>query len=428
MDAKLILLILPILVIFSYLFDALARRTKFPSIILLLVTGITARFVVSLYGEVDLAFLDSLIPVLGTIGLILIVMEGALELRLEREKAGIILRGFLAALLILLANVFVLSTLFEQLLDMSHAAAVLHAIPLSIISSAVAIPSASGLSERDREFVVYESTFSDILGIMFFYYAIRQFQAGEPLIGLEPIGFLGFQIVWVILLSVVITFVLLHLLQRIQHNVKFFLILALLILVYAIGKYLYLPALVTIFIFGLCLGNVSSITPEIIRKWLPLDRVESGLHQFHVLTAEFTFLVRTFFFLFFGFSISVSSFVEPMPYLYGAVVFAAMLGVRYLYLAASRLRLNAAPLVYMSPRGLISILLFLQIGDIQHLDLSSTVIDKKVLLVIIALSILVMIRGAMQKVSAPVGDLRRPVTEPELPASPPEPPLPGAEA
>ena len=108
-----ILFVLPLLIIFSYLFDAFARKTKFPSVILLMLTGVIIRFFTSFSGYDNFAFLDNLIPVLGTIGLILIVLEGAMELEITKEKLPLVLKGFLAALVILLANIFVLQLLFE---------------------------------------------------------------------------------------------------------------------------------------------------------------------------------------------------------------------------------------------------------------------------------------------------------------------------
>ena len=91
MDVSSILIVLPLLIIFSYLFDIFARRTKFPSVILLVLTGIVARFITSLYGYDNFAFLDNLVPVLGTIGLILIVLEAAIELEIKKEKTEIII-------------------------------------------------------------------------------------------------------------------------------------------------------------------------------------------------------------------------------------------------------------------------------------------------------------------------------------------------
>ena len=397
MNTLYILFVLPLLIIFSYLFDAFSRKTKFPSVILLMATGIIFRFFISFSGYDDFAFLDNLIPVLGTLGLILIVLEGAIELEINRKKMPLILKGFLAALVILIANIFALEWVFENIFGIQNTIAVLFAIPLSIISSAVAIPSAASLIDKEREFIIYESTFSDILGIMIFNYAIRQFESDQVLVGAEPLISLVLLILGVIMISLLITYVLFRLMQQIDHNVKFFLILALLILVYAFGKLLHLPALVTIFIFGIFMSNVKSLLPRFLRNYLDLDATRKEIQEFHILTAESTFLVRTFFFLFFGFSIQLSNFKSIIPFFYGLIIFLIMFFIRYMYITFTSLKIKPSPLVYMSPRGLISILLFIQLKDVSFISLDQSPIDERVLLIVILSSMLVMLLGTMKK-------------------------------
>ena len=397
MNTLSILIVLPLLVVFSYLFDAIARKTKFPSVILLMFTGIIIRAITNLYGFTDFGSLDKVIPVLGTVGLILIVLEGALELDIKKEKLPVILKGFFAAALILILNIIAVSWAFENFLNLGHKTAIIFAIPLAIISSAVAIPSAAGLLNREKEFVVYESTFSDILGIMIFNYAIRQFESNQTLISAESIVALGLQIIGVIVVSLIITYLLFQLLQKIEHHVKFFLILALLVLVYAFGKFFHLPALVTIFIFGLFLSNVKALLPGFMQRYLDLNQTEKGLHEFHILTAESTFLVKTFFFLFFGFSISLVEFSSVTPFIYGVLIFGIMLLIRYVYFIATTFKIKPSPLVYMSPRGLISILLFLQIKEVTFINTAASIIDEQVLLVVILASMLMMTLGTMKK-------------------------------
>ena len=397
MNTLSILFALPLIVIFSYLFDTIARKTKFPAVILLMFTGILIRTVTAASGYNDFEFLENLIPVLGTIGLILIVLEGAFELEISLEKLPLILKGFLAAFFILIANIWLLQWLFGFLFQMETNEAVLYAIPLSIISSAVAIPSASSLLNQEREFVIYESTFSDILGIMIFNYALRQFDSQEPLVGAAPLINLGFQIIGVIIISVLITYMLFRLLQKIDHQVKFFLILALLILVYALGKLFHLPALVTIFIFGIFLGNVKNLLPRFLKNSLDLEKTEKGLREFHVLTAESTFIVRTFFFLFFGFSIQLINFNSLSPLIYGLIIFITMLLFRYLYFTVTTLKIKPSPIVYMSPRGLISILLFIQLKEVSYINTIQVPIDERVLLIVILSSMLIMLLGTMKK-------------------------------
>ena len=400
-----ILIVLPLLIVFSYIFDLIARKTKFPSVILLMFTGILIRIGTTVYGINEFGFLDNLIPVLGTIGLILIVLEGALELDITAEKFPVIIKGFLAAGIILILNIVAISLAFEHLLGMSAQAAVIYATPLSIISSAVAIPSSAGLREQEKEFVVYESTFSDILGIMVFNYAIRQFETNQALVSAESLIALGLQILGVIVISLLITFCLFYLLQKIEHHVKFFLILALLILVYAFGKFFHLPALVTIFIFGLFLSNVKVLLPDFMKQRLDIEATEKGLHEFHILTAESTFLVKTFFFLFFGFSIDVTAFTSADPFIYGLLIFGIMLGLRYGYFILTTFKITPSPLVFISPRGLISILLFLQIAEVGFLKEVKTLVDERVLLVVILASMLAMTRGTMKKAKVPVEEL-----------------------
>ena len=415
MGTKQILIIIPVLIIFSYLFDAFSRKTKFPSVLLLLGTGMVSRAIADWYGFAGLEMLTAIIAVLGTIGLILIVLEGALELQIKKESMGALFSGFTAALVILVVNIWVVGQLITLFTDISPSLSIVLAVPLSIISSAVAIPSAAGLLQQDREFVVYESTFSDILGILIFNYALGQYHKEEVLFAASPLLQLGAQLIGIVLLSLAIAFALFQLLKRITHHVKFFLILALLILLYALGKFLHLPALVTIFIFGLFLGNIKTLFPKFLSQYVNPEKIEKDLHEFHVLTGESTFLVRTFFFLFFGFSITLDTFLGVEPYFYGLLILGAMLGVRYAYFGITQWQLQPSTRVFLSPRGLISILLFFQLQESQIPELQNQIIDERVLLIIIIFSMLVMLLGTIRSpISSSTDELELTITNPEI--------------
>ena len=305
--------------------------------------------------------------------------------------------GFFSALVILILNIFFLKSFFTIILHLPHNTSILYSIPLSIISSAVAIPSARSFSENDKEFIVYESTFSDILGIVIFNYCILQIVSKKPIIDTAPIIQLGGQVLVIVFLSLLITYFLAKLIQKIDHHVKFFLIIAILILVYAIGKFFHLPTLLTIFIFGIFLGNGGEILPNFMKKSLDIEKTKNSLNDFHILTSESTFLVRTFFFLFFGFSIPLERFVSPKPYIYALVILFIMFVARYIYLSITKLNFKLTPLVYMSPRGLISILLFLQLSTLNQSDFKTDIIDERVLLLVILFSMILMLLGTLKK-------------------------------
>ena len=51
----------------------------------------------------------------------------------------------------------------------------------------------------------------------------------------------------------------------------------------------------------------------------------------------------------------------------------------------------------MSPRGLISILLFLQLNEVNFINLEESPVDERLLLIVILSSMLVMLLGTMKK-------------------------------
>ena len=56
-------------------------------------------------------------------------------------------------------------TVADHLDDQLAPIAALMAVPFAVISSAVAIPSSEVLVDEDREYVIYESSWSDIIGV-----------------------------------------------------------------------------------------------------------------------------------------------------------------------------------------------------------------------------------------------------------------------
>ena len=161
--------------ILSYIFNIISKRTNVPSVLLLIVLGV----IITLFNQ-SLQFLNKdlmpLLELLSIVGLIMIVLEAALDLKLEKEKWPILWRSFLVGLLGLVATSFAIAGVLHLFLDAGFQRSLLYAIPMSILSSAIVLPSVHSLTEYKKEFMIYESTFSDILGITFFYLMIQQFE------------------------------------------------------------------------------------------------------------------------------------------------------------------------------------------------------------------------------------------------------------
>lgn len=165
--ANYLLIGLSIIIIISYLFNLISKKTSIPSVLLLIIFGVILNKVSNYYQLIQINLLP-LLEILGVVGLIMIVLEASLDLKLERKKWPILWRSFLVALLGLVGSSFAIGEALNIFLGGGFEASLIYAIPLSILSSAIILPSVHGLSENKKEFMIYESTFSDILGITFF--------------------------------------------------------------------------------------------------------------------------------------------------------------------------------------------------------------------------------------------------------------------
>ncbi|MDO7847206.1 hypothetical protein Q5H92_12610 [Hymenobacter sp. M29] len=350
-----ILIGLSLAVLLSYVFDLAARATKVPSVLLLLLSGIALSQAATYWG-VAVAVPPVLLQLFGIVGLILIVLEGSLDLRLTRDKAPLIRRSFLAAVLIMGVQVAAIAALLHFYVGARWQSCLLNAVPLAVVSSAVAIPSVAGLGGAKQEFIIYESTFSDIVGIMLFNFILQDdFAQGWSIVTF------GRDVLAVAVVAVLSTALLAWLLGRLRSHVKFFLLFAFLVLIYSIAKKLHLSSLVLVLAFGLAVNNADQLLKHpLLRRFLHPEQLAGELHQLKSITAESAFLIRTFFFLLFGYSITLSNLVSVNLLLQGVLIVGMLTLVRYVYLRYVA-RTDLIPELFIAPKGLISVLLFYSI-------------------------------------------------------------------
>lgn len=378
-----IILTLCTLVLLAYVFDFTSAKTKIPSVILLLALGYLVKQLCHLFNVV-LFDLSGVLPILGTIGLILIVLEGALELELSKDKLPLIRKSVWVALLPIVILSFGIAFTMHYLGGYDLQQGLANAVPLSIISSSIAIPSTRNFSAGQREFVIYESSISDIIGVIFF-----NFLTQHVSFGILSFGLFFAELIIIIVISFVATGALSFLLSRLQHHVKFVPIMFLVILIYEISKVFHLPSLVFILVFGLFLNNLDQIRHVgFIQKLKP--RVLSlEVKKFKELTIEATFLVRALFFLLFGYLIETTELIATDTLAWSVGITACIFLIRALILKAAKLPLM--PLVFVAPRGLITILLFLSLTP----QIRIPMVNRPMIIQIIVLSALVLMVGAL---------------------------------
>lgn len=373
------------LLIIAYLFDLSSARTRIPSVILLLTLGWAVRQVTGVLN-LQLPDFSAILPVLGTVGLILIVLEGSLELELNRSKFKLIRKSLLGALLPMLALAFLLAWGLSFAGVFSFRDRLINVIPFCVISSAIAIPSVRTLSNDQREFIIYESSLSDIFGVLFF-----NFIAFNETFGAASFGVFGLQLLLIIAVSFIATLGLSLLLHKIDHHIKFVPIILMVVLIYEVAKVYHLPSLIFIMLFGLFLGNLDELRSFRWMQRFSAEELDSEVKKFRDLLTEGAFLIRALFFLLFGYLIETRELFNADSLLWAGIIVFSIFILRAIQLKLSRLPLS--PLLFIAPRGLITVLLFLSVTP-EH---SIPLVNRSLVIQVVILSALVMMLGLMTR-------------------------------
>lgn len=356
MNYYLIIIALAVFVILSYVYTIIASRHKIPSVLLLILTGVITKVSLEFFG---ISFVPSqmYLNLFGTIGLILIVLEGSIDLSLNKESLPVIVRSFLVATGLLLFSSFSIAFIISYFLKVSFINAFLYSIPLSIISSAIVIPGVEGLDKNKKDFMVCESIFSDILGLILFNIAVMSADNASGLAGHIVLSSL-----FTVIISFLISFLLVYALVKIKSGVRLFPIIAVLILVYSIGKIMHLSTLIIVFVFGLTLRNIFNFMKE---GWKNKINISAGDYEkvfgeFKLLIRESSFVIRTFFFIIFGYMLMIKNLLDVTVLAIGLAIVFIMYALRYFNLKFIS-RQNLMPELLIAPRGLITVLLYYSI-------------------------------------------------------------------
>ena len=374
-------------VIISYFFNSYSKKSGIPAVLMLIALGV----VVGVFtGKWDVKY-DFILKVFGTVGLILIVLEAALDLKLLKEKVGVIIKSLAVSIIGLGFTSYISALLLSSFIaDFELIQALLVTIPLSILSSAIILPSIEDLEEEKKEFMIYESTFSDILGIISFYAILSMNQTTSETS--EVYGFILSNLMGTIIFSVIVSYILIYIFQNLRGHAKLFLLISVLLVLYALGKMMHLSSLIIILIFGLILNNYKLFFWGFLKDFIIEKKIENILDDFKLVTVESAFVVRTFFFILFGWSISFNKLTNLKSFLFAIGILSIIYIVRVivLFVFNGTLKIKKISLeLFLAPRGLITVLLFYAIPKELLVVGISDIVDG-ILLYVILISCLVM--------------------------------------
>jgi potassium/hydrogen antiporter len=339
-----------ILLIVAFAANRLSKLTRVPDIVVLLLIGITAG---PIFHWVQPQVFQGAIRILGSFALILILFEGGLELRLRQAlqylPAGLLLVGLSFGLTFLLVT-----AVGRYLLHLDGTNCLLLGATLACTSGTIVIPALQQIKspESVKVTLTLESALGEVIAVLLVGSLLHATGEGSL------IGGLATSFSQHIVLSLATGFAAGAAWSKLWPKMAGLpntniLNLGVVMGVYALGDSLHGSGLLAVLVFGVTLANLPR-TPHITRQG-------QRMLAFH---AEFSFLVRSFFFVLLGVVAQVVGRRYLLPIL---GILAAVIAGRYLAMLGTRWAVRGAThretelIFWMLPRGLVTAVLALEV-------------------------------------------------------------------
>jgi len=373
-----------VIIILSFIYKAISKKINIPDAVLLILTGMIVKQAMNVLkiGEPNLFPVPE---ILGIIGLIMTILDATLHLEFDQQNLSKIGRSFGMAFLGTIGTALAIAGIFYYHLDSlnNFKLSLLYAMPLAILSASIVTSNIDQFTKEQRLFHRYESAFSDIIGITAFF-MLQDILLVSETTNATSVGW-GSNLILTTITSLITSYTLIFLLQNAKANVRLFLLISVVLLLYAIGKLLNLSSLTIILIFGMVLSNGHLLLKSYLGKYINPTSLKEIRDDYSVVTIEANFVVRTFFFVIFGFSIVAAVLFKPQIILISSFILVSLYIIRYILFQIFG-QDETSLQVYMAPRGVITILLFFAIPP----ELKTDAFQMEILFFIITISGLLM--------------------------------------
>jgi cell volume regulation protein A len=332
--------------------NRLSKLTRVPDIIVLLLIGITLG---PILHWINPQHFEGAISILGTLALILILFEGGLELRL-RQAMRYFPAGLLLVVLSFGLSLALIAVTGHWLLHLEWVDCLLLGAALGCTSGTIVIPALQQIVTPDpvKVTLTIESSLGEVIAVLLVGGLLKSGGEGSLLGGLAS------DFSHHVIISLLVGFITGALWSKIWPKLAGMpnaniLNLGVVLGVYAVGDYFRGSGLLTALVFGVTLANLPR-TPHMTRQG-------ARMLSFH---AEFSFLVRSFFFVLLG---VVAQFVSRNYIVPILGILVALVLARYLAMQGSRwvvkdvTREQTELLFWMLPRGLVTAVLALAIVE-----------------------------------------------------------------
>ena len=284
------------IILIGYIGELLSKRFSIPSALLLLVIG----YLLKASGYVDTTWLGGVQGIFGTLALIVLLFDGGLSLGIREVifKSG---RVFVMSVLITLVSIAGAAAImgffgFDPLVG-----AIIGAIAGGIGSTTtISVIKGLNLPEGISRFLTLESSITDVFSIVITIVLTQSLLAGYLDIQMIGQGIVGtFSVGALIGIAGAVLFI--SVFPKIDKGYGYMVMLGVILALYSITEFLGGSGAIGVLIFGIMLGNEKSV-----RSIIHMDETEEKvpIKEFHT---EVSFIVRTFFFVFLGMVVTLTS-------------------------------------------------------------------------------------------------------------------------
>jgi NhaP-type Na+/H+ or K+/H+ antiporter len=303
MEFSLVVMFVGILVFLAHLFSALFERTRVPDVLFLMLVGVVIGPIFRVVSPDDFGKVGH---VFTTIALAVILFEGGLELDLNSMRTSLRSTAVITFLSYLIALIFTTTATFSltgfSLISSLYVGAVLAGPAPALV---IPLVRQLRLSPRPKTVLVLESAFGEALCVLFSLAVVESLKLGELRVG-RQLGTLISSFLLAIVLGVAGGFlwsIALNKIRELQHAM--FLTPAVVLLLFGLTSFLGFSGPVTALAFGITIGNAEMLQFRMLERITPLIPIRHNETE-RAFFGEIVFLLKTFFFVYIGISLSVT--------------------------------------------------------------------------------------------------------------------------
>jgi cell volume regulation protein A len=371
MSAAVVLGLVGGLLVLAFLANRVFRVTRIPDVVLLMALGVVLGPVLGLLHADTLSRATNL---LGTLAIILVLFEGGLELNL-RDTLRHFPGSFLLACVCYIFTVVLIAFVIVKGLHLSLVNGLLVGAALGCTSSTVVLPVLQQMDAEEpvKVTLMLEASWGDVLAVLMVGLLLGlQSQTGTMAGGLAHRFLVQ---VGVALLFAVVAGILWSRLLHVLSEQRFWQVLtfSMVLVLYAGMEALGANGLIAVLAFGLTISNFPGVDPSLGLTG-PLTKLAESQQSLLTFHSELAFLVRTFFFVLIG-AVAQLGIFRQHPLLIAGTLGSLFLA-RWLAIHSSRWAWKGISIpgreaiLWMLPRGLITVVLAIQIAEARSSELS----------------------------------------------------------